>query len=294
MKRSSRQMGLVTSLSRIFLFVVALLSCAAAMAQEVTPVHAIAMHGKPKYGPDFKHFDYVNPDAPKGGTLRLAASGTFDSFNPFIPKGAAFGQIGIETLLTSSADEPFTEYGLIAESIEMPEDRSWVIFNIRPEARWHDGKPITADDVIYSFETLITQGNPFYRFYYGSVESPQKLGERRVKFSFKEKGNRELPLIVGQLSILPKHYWEQGANDFEKTTLTPPLSSGPYRIADFEPGRFVELERVVDYWGKNLPVRVGQNNFDRIRFDYFRDDTVIRQALKSGEIDFREENQAKA
>jgi microcin C transport system substrate-binding protein len=287
-------MNSVTRFSKALFLIAALLSSDALLAQGVAPVHAIAMHGTPKYGPDFKHFDYVNPNAPKGGTLRLAASGTFDSFNPFIPKGAAFGQIGIETLLTSSADEPFTEYGLIAESIEMPEDRSWVIFNIRPQARWHNGKPITADDVLWSFEALTTKGNPFYRFYYGSVEAPQKLGERRVKFSFKEKGNRELPLIAGQIPILPKHYWEQEGNDFEKTTLAPPLSSGPYRITDFEPGRFVQLERVEDYWGKDVPVNVGQNNFDRIRFDFFRDDTVVRQALKSGEIDYREENQAKA
>jgi microcin C transport system substrate-binding protein len=284
----------VIRFSKALLLFAALLPCVAFPSQRVAPVHAIAMHGKPKYGPDFEHFDYVNPDAPKGGALRLAASGTFDSFNPFIPKGAAFGQIGIETLLTSSADEPFSEYGLIAESIEMPDDRSWVIFNIRPQARWHDGEPITADDVLWSFDALISKGNPFYRFYYGSVEPPQKLGERRVKFSFKEKGNRELPLIAGQIPILPKHYWQRDGNDFEKTTLTPPLSSGPYRISDFEPGRFVELERVEDYWGRDLPVNVGQNNFDRIRFDFFRDDTVIRQALKSGEIDFREENQAKA
>jgi microcin C transport system substrate-binding protein len=287
-------MGPVIRFSKALLLFAALLPCVAFPSQRVAPVHAIAMHGKPKYGPDFEHFDYVNPDAPKGGALRLAASGTFDSFNPFIPKGAAFGQIGIETLLTSSADEPFSEYGLIAESIEMPDDRSWVIFNIRPQARWHDGEPITADDVLWSFDALISKGNPFYRFYYGSVEPPQKLGERRVKFSFKEKGNRELPLIAGQIPILPKHYWQRDGNDFEKTTLTPPLSSGPYRISDFEPGRFVELERVEDYWGRDLPVNVGQNNFDRIRFDFFRDDTVIRQALKSGEIDFREENQAKA
>jgi microcin C transport system substrate-binding protein len=276
------------------LMLASLLPSAAFPSQRVAPVHAIAMHGEPKYGPDFEHFDYVNPDAPKGGTLRLAASGTFDSFNPFIPKGAAFGQIGIETLLTGSADEPFSEYGLIAESIEMPEDRSWVIFQIRPQARWHDGEPITADDVLWSFDTLISKGNPFYRFYYRSVEAPQKLGERRVKFGFKERGNRELPLIAGQIPVLPKHYWEREENDFEKTTLTPPLGSGPYRIADFEPGRFVELERVEDYWGRSIPVNVGLNNFDRIRFDFFRDDTVIRQALKSGEIDYREENQAKA
>ncbi len=256
------------------------------------PAHAIAMHGTPKYAADFAHFDYVSPDAPKGGILRIAVQGTFDSFNPFIPKGNAGAGGSFETLLTSSADEPFTQYGLIAESIEVPEDRSWAIFTLRSQARWHDGKPITVEDVIWSLDTLKSKGQPFFRFYYGGVARAEKLGPRRVKFSFSDKGNRELPLIVGQLPILPKHYWE--TRDFESTTLEPPLGSGPYRITDFEPGRYVITERVSDYWGNNLPVSVGQNNFDRIRYDYYRDDTVIRQALMSGEVDFRMENQAKA
>jgi microcin C transport system substrate-binding protein len=255
-------------------------------------MHAIAMHGAPKYGPGFTHFDYVRPDAPKGGTMRLAVNGTFDSFNSFIPRGNPGAGTSIETLLTSSADEPFTEYGLIAESLEVPDDRSWVIFTLRREARWHDGKPITVDDVIWSLQTLKTKGQPFYRFYYGSVVGVEKVGPRRVKFTFSEKGNRELPLIVGQLPILPKHYWE--TRDFERTTLEPPLGSGPYRITSFEPGRYIISERVKDYWGKDLAVNKGQDNFERIRYDYYRDDTVIRQALKAGEIDFREENQAKA
>ncbi len=254
--------------------------------------HAIAMHGQPKYGPGFTHFDYVDPNAPKGGAIRLANQGTFDSFHGFIPKGNAVSTGSVETLMTSSADEPFTEYGLIAETIEYPEDRSWVIFNLRREARWHDGRPITADDVVWSFETLTTKGLPQYRFYYAGVAAAEKLGPRRVRFAFREKDNRELPLIVGQLPILPKHYWDN--RDFERTTLDPPLGSGPYRIAEFEPGRFVVQERVKDYWGRDLPVNVGLNNFDRIRIDYYRDDTAIRLALKSGDIDYREENQAKA
>jgi microcin C transport system substrate-binding protein len=256
-------------------------------------MHATALHGEPKYGPDFTHFDYVNPGAPKGGVIRVASRGTFDSFNPFIPKGnSGIGQAYFESLLTSSADEPFTEYGLIAESIEIPDDRSWVIFTLRPEARWHDGKPITVADVIWSFSTLKTKGQPYYRFYYKGVVNAERIGERRVKFSFSEKGNRELPLIIGQLPILPKHYWEH--RDFEKTTLEPPLTSGPYQITRFEAGRFIVQERVKDYWSENLPVNKGQNNFDRIRIDFYRDDTVIRQALKAGEVDFRAENQAKA
>ena len=256
--------------------------------------HAIAMHGEPKYGPDFTHFDYVNPNAPKGGTIRLAENGTFDSFNPYIPKGNAGTGWAVERLLVSSGDEPFTKYGLIAESIEWPQDRSWVIFTLRPEARWHDGKPITVDDVIWSFETLKTKGHPFYRFYYGSVASAEQVGERRVKFSFTESGNRELPLIVGELAVMPKHYWEAEGRNFEKTTLEPPLGSGPYKVTDFEAGRYIVVERIDDYWGKDLAVNRGQDNFDRIRYDYFRDDTVVRQALKAGDIDYRNENQAKA
>ena len=257
-----------------------------------TAVHAIAMHGNVKYGPDFKHFDYVYPDAPKGGSLRLAAQGTFDSFNPYIPKGNPGAGNANETLLTGSADEPFTQYGLIAQTMEVPTDRSWVIFTLRPEARWHDGEPITVEDVIWSLDTLKSKGQPGYRFYFGGVDRAEKVGTRKVKFIFSEKGNRELPLIVGQLPILPKHYWEE--RDFESTTLDPPLGSGPYRITKFEPGRYVLTERVPDYWGADLPVNVGQNNFDRIRYDYYRDATVIRQALKAGDIDFRLENQAKA
>ncbi len=277
-------------------FVVAIWVAALAFAEpahaEVRTAHAIAMHGKPKYGPGFAHFDYVNPDAPKGGTLRLAVSGTFDSFNPYIIRGNPAAGFSAETLLVSSADEPFTEYGLLAETLQWPEDRSWVIFNLRPEARWHDGTPITADDVVFSFETLKTKGAPVYRFYYASIEKAEKLGERTVKFSFAEAMNRELPLIAGQMPIFPKHYWE--GRDFESATLEPPLTSGPYRVATFEAGRHVTLERVEDYWGKDLAVNVGINNFDQIRYDYFRDDTVIRQALKAGIVDLRVENQAKA
>lgn len=252
------------------------------------------MHGEPKYGPDFEHFDYVNTDAPKGGRVRLAASGTFDSFNPLIIKGVPAAGTGFlfETLLTSSSDEAFTEYGLIAESIEWPEDRSWVIFNLRPEARWHDGKPITAEDVVYSFDILRSEGHPTFRFYYQSVLKAEVLDEHKVKFTFAEGDNRELPLIIGQLPILPKHYWED--REFARTTLQPPLGSGPYRIEAFEPGRFVVYQRVEDYWGKDLPVNRGRYNFDTMRYDYYLDDTVIREAVKARAIDFRQENQAKA
>jgi len=277
--------------NKITLSLLLLLICSRSWAN-VNKSHAIALYDEPKYAADFQHFDYVNPDAPNGGTLRTASKGTFDSFHLYIPKGNAVSTGSIETLMVSSEDEPFTEYGLIAETMAWSDDRSWVIFNLREQARWHDGKPITANDVIWSFEILTTRGDPQYRFYYGSVERLEKLGERRVKFYFKERNNRELPLIVGQIPILPKHYWQ--TRDFDKTTLEPPLGSGPYRVADFEAGRFVVQERVGDYWGKDLPVKRGIDNFDRIRTDFYRDETAIRLALKSGDIDFRSENQAKA
>ncbi|NQV79062.1 MAG: ABC transporter substrate-binding protein [Alphaproteobacteria bacterium] len=256
-------------------------------AQEAPARHALVQFGEPKYGPGFTHFDYVNPAAPKGGQLRQLATGTFDTLNPFILKGTPASGIGLifESLLTGSADEIDTsaEYGLIAKSIEVPEDYSWVIFNLRPEARWHDGKPITADDVVFSFDTLTKKGHPFYRQYYGSVAMAEKINDHRVKFTFRGPTNRELPNIVGQLSILPKHYYE--SIDFTETSLEPPVASGPYRIKRFEPGRFIEYERVADYWGATLPVNVGRYNFDNVRFDYYRDATVAREAFKSYEFD---------
>ncbi len=262
-------------------------------AEETTPVHAIAMHGMPKYPPDFKHFNYVNPEAPKGGVLRMAAIGGFDNLNPFITRGIPPAGIGMtfETLLTSSADEAFSAYGLIAESIEMPSDRSWVAFTLRPEARWHDGTPITPEDVIFSLEILKTKGAPFYRFYYAGVTKVEKTSPQRVLFTFAPGDNRELPLIIGQMPILPKHYWEK--QDFSKTTFTPPLGSGPYRLESFESNRFVVYRRVQDYWGKDLPVNRGFNNFNVIRYDYYRDTTVALEALKAGEYDLRMENESK-
>ena len=262
----------------------------------VEPVHAVAMHGDVKYPPGFEHFDYVNPDAPKGGVAKMAAEGTYDSFNPYILKGnpVSGASMMFETLLAQSDDEAFSEYGLIAEDIYMPEDRSWVAFTLNEDARWHDGEPITVEDVIWSLNTLKEQGHPQYRFYYKSVESARKIGPRTVRFEFSDGVNRELPLIVGQLPVLPKHYWTAEGRTFGKSTLDPPLGSGPYKVADHEPGRYVVYERVEDYWGKDLPVNQGRWNFGRVRFDYFRDPTVIREAVKAGNIDFRLENTAKA
>lgn len=256
--------------------------------------HGLAMHGDLKYGPDFKHFEYVNPQAPKGGGVRMGTRQPFDSFNGFILKGTPAPGLGYlyNSLMNSSRDEPFSEYGLLAEIIETPQDRSWVVFHLRKDATWHDGEPVTADDVVFTFDTLIEKGHPGYRFYYKSVEAVEKLGPFSVKFTFKaDQMNRELPLIMGQLSILPKHYWEN--RDFTATTLEPPLGSGPYRIKSFEAGKRIVYERVEDYWGANHPLSVGMNNFDEIRYDCYRDEVVIFEAFKTGAIDYRTENIAK-
>lgn len=256
------------------------------------PRHGVALYGEPKYGPDFQHFDYINPDAPKGGKVTLAAVGSFDTLNPYTLKGNAAAGLAFtyDTLMTGSSDEPFTEYGLLAETIDMPEDRSWVAFDLRPQARWHDGKPVTAEDVVFSFRTL-TDSHPFYKNYYAQVAEVKAEGERRVRFTFKPGDNRELPMIVGQLPVLPKHYWE--GRTFAQTTLEPPLGSGPYRIASVDPGRTITYERVADYWGKDLPVNRGRYNFGTLAFEYYRDTTVAFQGFRGGVVDFRQENSAK-
>jgi microcin C transport system substrate-binding protein len=264
-----------------------------AQAQEVKPAHGLAMHGDMKYPPDFKHFDYVNPNAPKGGTLRLADEGTFDTLNGFVLKGVPAAGIPMiyDSLMVSSADEPFTEYGLLAKTIEVPEDRSWAIFNLRPEARFQDGVPVTADDVVFTFDMIRSKGHPQLRFYYSSIAKVEKLGEHRVKFTFKPGDNRELPLIIGQQPILPKHYWEK--RDFERATIEPPIGSGPYRIDSLEPGRDIVYRRDPNYWGRDLPVNVGRFNFGTIRYDYYRDPSVEFEAFKAGQYDFRAENTAR-
>ncbi len=268
---------------------------AAAGVTGVEPRHGASMYGELKYGPDFTHFDYADPDAPRGGTISLSAIGTFDSLNPFIIRGAPAAGVGLifDSLTTRSNDEPFSEYGLIAESVEIPEDRSWVAFNLRPEARWHDGEPITADDVAFSLEILKTEGAPFYRAYYANVAEVIVEGPHRIRFEFDGTVNRELPLIIGQLPILPKHYYERDDVTFNQTTLTPPLGSGPYRVASVDPGRAIVYERVGDYWGQDLPVNRGRNNFDRVRFEYYREANVALQAFLAGEYDFRAENTAR-
>jgi len=257
------------------------------------PTHGIAMHGDLKYGPNFTNFEYTNPDAPRGGTLRLAAIGTYDSLNSFILKGIAPANNSFlfDTLAAQSQDEPFSEYGLVAETIETPPDRSWVEYTLRREARFHDGSPITVEDVIWSFEALKTKGHPFYRSYYTSIVKAESVGAHTVHFSFSAGSNRELPLILGQMPLLSKTYWEKRI--FDKTTLEPPLSSGPYRVESMDPGRSITYQRVTDYWAKDLPVNRGRYNFDKIRIDYYRDGTVALEALKAGEYDLRAENMAK-
>lgn len=264
-----------------------------APADQGTLSHGVAIHGDLKYPPGFKHFDYVNPNAPKGGAVRLAWFGTYDSLNPFILRGVPAIGVGnlYDTLLVQSADEPNSEYGLLAESVELPDDRSWVIFNLRPEARFQDGSPITADDVLFTFNLILTKGHPRRRLYYASVEKLEKLGERRVKFTFKPGDNRELPVILGSLPVLSKSYWEK--RDFERATLEPPVSSGPYRVESMEPGRSIAYRRDPNYWAKDLPVNIGRNNFDVIRYDYYRDTTVAFEAFKAGAFDFRNERTAK-
>lgn len=263
--------------------------------------HGLSLFGEVKYPADFKRFDYVNPDAPKGGTARMISLGTFDNFNIVVMyvKGniAAAAMLPYETLMTRSQDEISTEYGLLAEAASYPDDYSWVIYRLRPEARWHDGKPVTPEDVIFSFDAF-KANSPMYNAYYRHIVKCEKIGERDLKFVFDAPGNRELPSIAGEVPVLAKHWWEgkdaQGnKRDVTATTLEIPLGSGPYRIKEFVAGRSVVLERVADYWGKDIPVNVGQNNFDQVRSEFFRDDTVGREAFKADQLDWFNERSGK-
>ena len=261
--------------------------------------HAVSLIGTPKYPADFQHFDYVNPDAPKGGLVRMADIGSFDSLNPILYRGESAAGLGLiyETLMQDSLEEPSTSYGLIAEWASYPPDFSSVTFKLRDEARWQDGTPIAPEDVVYSLE-INKAANPRMGLYYKNVAKAEATGPNQVTFTFDVKGNRELPMIMGQLTILPKHYWTgKDANgnqrDPLKTTLEPPLGSGPYRIKQMTPGRTISYERVADYWGKDLPVNRGQWNFDTIRFDYYRDETVAFEGFKAGNLDYWQEASSK-
>ena len=263
--------------------------------------HALSLFGDIKYPAGFKRFDYVNPDAPRGGLARMISLGTFDNFNVAVAgvKGslAPAAALIYETLMARSHDEVATEYGLLAEAASHPEDFAWVTYRLRKEARWHDGKPVTPEDVIFSIEVL-KKYSPMYASYYRHVEKVEKTGERDIKFTFDAPGNREMPTIIGELQVLPKHYWEGSDSggrkrDISATTLEPPLGSGPYRIKEFVAGRSVRLERVKDYWGANVPAQIGQNNFDELRFEFFRDNLVALEAFKADQADWIAENSAK-
>ena len=263
--------------------------------------HGVSTFGDIKYPLGFKRFDYVNPDAPKGGVARLFELGTYDSFNIVVTgvKGSIPAGIAriYESLMDAATDEPDSYYGTLAELVSYPEDFSYVIYRLRSAARWHDGKPVTPEDVIFSFDAL-KKNSPRASFYYQHIVKAERVGEYDVKFTFDSPGNRELPLITGQLNVLPKHWWEgtdaQGRKrDVTATMLEPPLGSGPYRIKDFVAGRSLVLERVKDHWGKDLPSSVGQHNFDELRYEFFRDDVVGRQAFRADQFDWYAERSAK-
>jgi microcin C transport system substrate-binding protein len=272
-----------------------------ALAEEKVWRHGVSLFGDVKYPEGFAHFDYVNPAAPKAGTVREIAIGTFDNFNMFIGsvKGVEAAGLGLiyDTLLTSSLDEVSTEYGLLAEAVSYPEDFSSATYRLRAEPKWHDGNPVTPEDVIFSFNAF-KKHNPRYAAYYRHVVKLEKTGEREITFVFDSKGNRELPQIVGQLQVLPRHWWEGtdpngNKRDTGNTTLEPPLGSGPYRIKEFSPGRNIVYERVKNYWGRELNVNIGTNNFEEFGYEYFRDTLVALEAFKGNKIDFRGENSAK-
>ncbi|HEY2185614.1 MAG TPA: extracellular solute-binding protein, partial [Xanthobacteraceae bacterium] len=263
--------------------------------------HGISLFGELKYPADFRRFDYVNPNAPKGGSVRMIALGTFDNFNEVVAglKGslAAGASVISDTLLVSALDEVSTDYGLIAEAVSYPADFATATFRLRAGARYHDGKPVTVEDVIFSMEAF-KKYSPGHAAYYRHVTKVEQTSEREVTFTLDAPGNREMPLILGQLNVLPKHWWE-GADqagkkrDVGATTLEPPLGNGAYRIKEFVAGRTVVYERVKDYWGKDLNVTIGRDNFDELRFEYFRDATVAIEAFKADQVDWRTENVAK-
>lgn len=276
---------------------------------KVTMSNAIAVLGQPALPADFQYFPYVDPNAPKGGEVRLAWGGTFDNFNPFILRGTApLGMVGSwvilpggsgsgssvghvwESLLTSSADEGDAAYAHIAQSIEMPHSRLWVAFNLNPAAKFSDGKPVTAEDVAWTYRTLLTEGRPAFKIQFADVKDVEVTGERRVVFHFSSNENRELPLLVGGLPVLPKHFF--AGREFSRPLTDPPIGSGPYRIASFDLGRNIVFERNPDWWARDLPTGKGTNNFDRVRVDYFRDLTVSMEAFKAGQVDLRSENTA--
>jgi microcin C transport system substrate-binding protein len=276
-------------------------SIGAALADNKDWRHGVSLFGDLKYSAGFRHFEYVNADAPKGGTARGIAIGTFDNFNSVVADVKGSIAVGIdfvlETLLVSSLDEVSSGYGLLAEAVSFPADFSSAAYRLREQARWHDGTPVTPDDVIFSFEAF-KKYSPQLSAYYRHVTKAEKTGDREVTFTADAGGNRELPRIIGELTVLPKKWWEAADEDGKKrnigeTTLEPPLGSGPYRIKDFSAGRHIVYERVKDHWGSGLNVNVGSNNFDELHFEYFRDTTIALESFKADVVDWRTENSAK-
>ncbi len=257
--------------------------------------HAMSLYDLPKYGLDFTHFDYVNPDAPKGGTVKMPATGTFDNLNPYIEKGtSAYGlSLIYDTLMVPSKDEAFSVYPLIAQSYELDREKSSITFHLNPDARFHDGKKITAEDIDFTFSTLMEKGSPFYQAYYGGVKNVEVLSPQTIRFNFKNTGNRELPLILTQLPVFPKHFWEKPENDFATANLNLPLGSGPYQIDTVDAGKQITYKRVKDYWAANLPVNKGRYNFDTRQYHYYRDQNISIEAFKARAYDIRFENVAK-
>src|SRR5438067_814147 len=274
---------------------------AAPAAQAGDWVYSISLQGTPRYKQGFTHWDYVNPNAPKGGTVKLSgANMTFDTLNPILPKGVPADGLGLiyQDLLTRNLDEVdiSAEYPELADALKYPADYSWVTYRLNPKAKWQDGTPVTAEDVVWSFNKS-TELNPMQKFYYQHVKSVAKTGDREVTFTFDQAGNRELPEIAGELTILPQHWWEgKDANgkqrDISQGTLEPPLGSGPYKISEVVPGRSIAYQRDKNFWGADLPTNVGENNFDEVRYEYFRDLDVEFEAFKGGAFDFWAENQA--
>jgi ABC-type oligopeptide transport system, periplasmic component len=264
--------------------------CGTAVAE---PLHGIAMHGQPALPANYTHFPYVDPGAKKGGKIAYGVVGTFDSLNSFVLKGMRttargiwdpeYGNLFYESLMVRSSDEPFSLYGLLAESVEWDEDRTFIQFNLNPKARWHDGKPVTAEDVIFSFNLLQDKGRPPYSTRLATVEKMEKVGENSVKFTFNDKANRETPLIIAMSPILPKHATDP--ETFDRSSLDIPVGSGPYRIKSIQPGDKIVYERDPDYWGKDIPSKVGFDNYDEISITYFLQDSTLFEAFKKGEID---------
>ncbi len=264
-----------------------------AFAVEVTPTWGISTFGDLKYPKNFQHFDYVNPDAPKGGKIKFGAEGGFNSLNNFILKGLPASGISYlyDSLTEGSEDEISARYALVAEDVRLSPDKSWIEFRLNKNARFHDGIFITADDVIFTFNKLISDGHPSYKMLFREVKEVKKIDAHLVRFSFKPNHNRDLPLLVASLPVLPKHFFD--SVDFSKTTLQPPTGSGPYKIKEVKPNRSITFERVKDYWAKDLPVNRGRYNFDEITYDYYRDNNVLIEAFKSQKYDLRQENVAR-